>query len=264
MPFNSEISAWIAKLSAAMETLALWKIIQNKWLDLGNIFSQPQIAKQLSNEAKIFAAVDKQFKALMKKASVIRYVIQCCAGNDFFRVMLPYLSEQLEVVENAMHTFLDQKRSIFGRFYYVSDRSLVGLLACSTDIALMQPHLHCLFQSVVELGIRDGRVLELRSRGGEVLHLGHSDVLITGEVETWLSQTVSAMQMSVRNMYTAASRDFQNLTLLEFLGTYCEQAVLLAISLKWVQDCQNSLKSPQDHALLMKQVGLLASFGSQC
>jgi dynein heavy chain len=159
---------------------------------------------------------------------------------------------------------LDQKRSIFGRFYYVSDRSLVGLLACSTDIALMQPHLHCLFQSVVELGIRDGRVLELRSRGGEVLHLGHSDVLITGEVETWLSQTVSAMQMSVRNMYTAASRDFQNLTLLEFLGTYCEQAVLLAVCLKWVQDCQNSLKSPQDHALLMKQVGLLASFGSQC
>ena len=44
------------------DTLEEWLECQKKWLYLENIFMAPDIQRQLPNETKLFAGVDRQFK----------------------------------------------------------------------------------------------------------------------------------------------------------------------------------------------------------
>lgn len=48
------------------DTLEEWLECQKKWLYLENIFMAPDIQRQLPNETKLFANVDRQFKSIMR------------------------------------------------------------------------------------------------------------------------------------------------------------------------------------------------------
>ncbi len=48
------------------DTLEEWLECQKKWLYLENIFMAPDIQRQLPNETKMFATVDRQFKSILR------------------------------------------------------------------------------------------------------------------------------------------------------------------------------------------------------
>lgn len=48
------------------DTLEEWVECQRKWLYLETIFMAPDIQRQLPNETKLFAQVDRQFKSIMR------------------------------------------------------------------------------------------------------------------------------------------------------------------------------------------------------
>ena len=48
------------------DTLEEWLECQKKWLYLENIFMAPDIQRQLPNETKLFAGVDRQFKSILR------------------------------------------------------------------------------------------------------------------------------------------------------------------------------------------------------
>lgn len=48
------------------DTLEEWLECQRKWLYLENIFMAPDIQRQLPNETKMFAGVDRQFKSILR------------------------------------------------------------------------------------------------------------------------------------------------------------------------------------------------------
>ena len=48
------------------DTLEEWLECQKKWLYLENIFVAPDIQRQLPNETKMFATVDRQFKSILR------------------------------------------------------------------------------------------------------------------------------------------------------------------------------------------------------
>jgi len=48
------------------DTLEEWLECQKKWLYLENIFMAPDIQRQLPNETKTFATVDRQFKSILR------------------------------------------------------------------------------------------------------------------------------------------------------------------------------------------------------
>ena len=48
------------------DTLEEWLECQKKWLYLENIFMAPDIQRQLPNETKLFASVDRQFKSILR------------------------------------------------------------------------------------------------------------------------------------------------------------------------------------------------------
>ena len=131
----------------------------------------------------------------MSKALETRNVIMYCFGNDVLKNLLPHLLEQLEVCQKALSGYLDQKRSTFPRFYFVSDAVLLEVLSQGSNPEAIQPHLASVFDSIDSIAFdkhEANKVVSFKAAVGEGLTL-HNAVKAEGNIEDWLG----ALQSSI-------------------------------------------------------------------
>jgi len=86
------------------------------------------IRAQLPDETKRFEKIDQEWKELMREAAEDPGVVSACtfSGRE---EQLKNSFEQIELCERALNEYLDQKRKIFPRFYYVSKQALLDILS---------------------------------------------------------------------------------------------------------------------------------------
>ena len=98
--------------------------------------------KELPQEAKRFARIDKSWTKMMKRAFDTRNVLQCCYGGEVPKaVLLRHVHEELEICFKSLVGYLDNKRRSFPRFYFVSDPILLAILSRPTDLESVKPYL---------------------------------------------------------------------------------------------------------------------------
>ncbi|KAJ2950704.1 hypothetical protein O0L34_g8964 [Tuta absoluta] len=120
--------------------------------------------------------------------------------------MLDSISEQLLACQSALNKYIDEKRSIFPRLYFLSDDDLLELLGqaragADGREAVMQTHLKKLFPGTtgVRLGPGGLSITALCSHYGETFQLDHP-VDIDCAVEMWLKNLETEMRSSLKNM----------------------------------------------------------------
>ena len=82
--------------------------------------------------------------ALGKVLICIRPLILLCFDLDLFD-KIQNLLKYLENIQKKMEDYLETKRSIFPRFYFISNEELVEILSLSRQPELIQIHLKKLF-----------------------------------------------------------------------------------------------------------------------
>lgn len=73
------------RLMLISEIIDEWLTCQRQWMYLENIFSAEDIQKQLPEENKKFAIVDKFWKDTMIKTNKRPLVFECCQSEDLLR-----------------------------------------------------------------------------------------------------------------------------------------------------------------------------------
>nr|XP_037870708.1 cytoplasmic dynein 2 heavy chain 1 isoform X3 [Bombyx mori] len=191
---------WEARLRAAHDVLRATHHAQRRWLYLEPILSNDE--GELGTK---FKKVDLNFRhvtRIIESDPRISAILQ----STRLQPMLDSISEQLLACQSALNQYIDEKRSIFPRFYFLSDDDLLELLGQARAGSegrevVMQSHLKKLFPGItgVRLGPGGMSVTALCSHFGEVFQLDHP-IDIDCAVEVWLKNLENEIRSSLQNM----------------------------------------------------------------
>ena len=132
LPFKEDVDLWLAKLGETTEVIERWLYLQMLWMNLEAVFTGGDIAKQLPQDSKRFVAIDKAWIKMMAKSVETRNVVNLCYNNDMLKFLQP-LIEGLETCQKSLASYLEAKRALFPRFYFVADPTLLEILSQGSE-----------------------------------------------------------------------------------------------------------------------------------
>lgn len=92
----------------------------------------------------------------MEKSFETKKVLACCEV-DLLKDNLPDMMKKLEECQKMLEAYLEGKRKLFPRFYFVSNPALLKILSQGSDPATIQEDFEKLFDAItkVEFGKSD-------------------------------------------------------------------------------------------------------------
>ena len=270
--FRSKVQHWQDTLSTVETTLMQWLLVQRKWVALESIFlSSKDIRQQLPDDSKRFEGIDQDFKDLMREAEVDPTVTGACTV-DGRADRLSAMVSLLERCERALNEYLDVKKNIFPRFYFVANTALLHILSNGNDPPAIMPHLGSCFDAIADLRLVASKppppapefspvdsddeappppealkdtATAMIAKDGEIVDL-FVKYEISGAVEQWLNQLVAVMQDTLKqeldNSMDAAAAWESDMPRETWLYSFPAQIVLLASQVHWTEESESALE----------------------
>lgn len=121
------------------------------------------------------------------------------------------LSTGLDKCQKSLNDYLEMKRKIFPRFYFISTEELLSILG-SDRKDCVQEHMIKMFDNIKSLTLAKSAMGEhvatgMNSSEGEVMHF-KNHVLLEGRVEDWMNDVLSEMRFSNRFLTKKAIFDY--------------------------------------------------------
>jgi len=191
--FEDEAGRWETKLSALGSILHDLQAVQRKWLYLEPIFGRDALPQETGR----FNRVDEDFRRVMQEVQSDNRVMSL-VGIASLQEQLPGLIDQLDRCQKALTDYLEEKRAIFPRFYFIGDDDLLEILGQAQNPTVILSHLKKLFQGVhsVDFTPDNTGLTAMKSLEGEVVTLNNT-VAITEHVEEWLRELAKEMQSTL-------------------------------------------------------------------
>ena len=207
-PFEERIERWNNKLFVVSEVLDNWAKVQRDWMYLQPIFESDDIIKQLPKEAKKYASVDKAWRQSISAAKKNPKVVDFCDNEKLlarFREGVMYLDQ----VQKGLNQYLETKRDVFPRFYFLSNDDLLTILSESKDVLKLNPHLKKVFEAVDHATFSEDLIItNIVSPEKEAIELSRPLDPKGSNVESWLMALEIESQESIRDIMKLALADY--------------------------------------------------------
>jgi len=232
--------------------------IQRKWLYLEPIF----IRGALPQEQERFNRVDEVFRSTQDKIKANPLVISLCDPDIHkgIRENLEMCLDQLQRCQKALSDFLDEKRSLMPRFYFIGDDDLLEILGQAQNAEVIQEHLKKLFQGIhtVTFNADKTAIVGMNSSKKESVPF-HTDVALSDNVESWLTDVVNEMKRTLKEDLVKCNGIADGPELTDF----CSQVLCLDEQVRFTKDCEESIANGTMKALGEKCRKVLKSYTSQ-
>ena len=245
---QDQVEGFRRKLINFQETLDEWIAVQKTWMYLENIFSAPDIQRQLPDASSIFMQIDSSWKSIMKRT--FENPLALVAGTvPGLKDTLQQHNASLDKIQKSLEDYLETKRMAFPRFYFLSNDELLEILAQSKNPQAVQPHLRKCFENLVllDFGNVPGSVdmIAMISSENERVPLG-KNLKARGSVEDWLQSLEANMKVSIHKLMKAGLQDYENRSRSEWVCQHPGQVVATVAQMTWARSTEFAL-SKADH-----------------
>ncbi|XP_062482469.1 dynein axonemal heavy chain 17 isoform X3 [Pezoporus occidentalis] len=240
--FLQEVSSWQYKLLTADTVISIWFEVQRTWSHLESIFvGSKDIRSQLPEDSKHFEAIDKDFKELMADAVKTPNVIEATNKSGLYE-KLEELQKRLVVCEKALAEYLETKRLVFPRFYFISSADLLDILSNGNEPVEVSRHLAKLFDSLAKLKFKKAVdkkpmkvALGMFSLDEEYVAFdAHCD--LSGQVEVWLNRVLASMRSTLHSLILEAMTTYEEKPREQWAFDYPAQVALTCTQIWWTTE----------------------------
>ncbi|XP_069340704.1 dynein axonemal heavy chain 14 isoform X1 [Eulemur rufifrons] len=242
-PIKDLVTKWDQNLTLFSYTLEEWMSCQRNWLYLEPIFYSLEIQRQLPAETKLFAQVICMWKEVMSKIQNKPNALQITTSAGVLEI-LQNCNIRLENIKKSLEDYLELKRVIFPRFYFLSNAELLDILADSRNPEAVQPHLVKCFENIKQLVILKQEigppaVKMLVSAEGECLVLPKK-IRVRNAVEQWLVNVEKSMFDVLKKFVSQGIEDWNSQIFSLWVVSHPGQVVLTVSQIMFYDDCVKS------------------------
>ncbi|EUB61781.1 Dynein heavy chain 5, axonemal [Echinococcus granulosus] len=254
---QDQIAKWVNNLTTVNEVLDYWVKVQSLWVYLEAVFVGGDIGRQLPKEARRFLTVDKSWVKIIDRARETPSVVVCCTSDTTLLELLPRMLEQLEICQRSLSGYLESKRLLFPRFFFVSDPVLLEILGQASTPEAIQPHLLAIFDSIHHLHFAEESawISAAYSALNEELTL-NPQLRCEGPVEMWLMRLLMTVKYSLLDRIRMAHVRLMDveLNLQQILNEQICQMAILSIQMVWTQDATMALNESRENPKIMTDI----------
>lgn len=259
--FNDKIDFWENNIANITETIELLLQVQGKWQYLESIFKgQPDLAKQLAKEDSAFKTIDKIFRQetarIYKEKNCYRALI--VNVKDFIKT-LSEMNRGLEQIQKELRSFLEGKRGIFPRFYFLSNEDLLEIIGQGKDPTPINRHIKKIFEGINAIATDGGNgkgadkvylIKKIISADNEQIELeGDLSVKTNTNVESWLQVLTLKMREALRKIFHryhnelhSAKRTQDKESLGNSISKNLGQVLITMAQIEWTRQMKDALK----------------------
>ena len=250
--FRNRVSGWQTVLGNVEMCLKQWSSVTKQWAGLEAIFlGSADIRRQLPEDTKRFEAIDQQFKDLQKEAVLETNVVRAC--NEDGRVeLLTEMMQSLEMCQKSLNEYLDMKKKVYPRFYFVSTTALLDILSNGNNPPRIMSHFGDCYGALKTLLWDETAEDETyvatgcSAQDGEILEFSNK-FKITGAVENWLNAFTdhlkSELALTLDQAVSAAVHwdDPAEKSRHEWVFDYPAQHAVVGTQLYWTEEAEAAL-----------------------
>lgn len=132
-----------------------------------NIFLGEDIRKQLPKESEDFDQLTEDWRNISTRLYFAKTALKATHYKPppYLLNKLNKMNDKLDLMQRALERYLETKRHVFPRFYFISNDDMLEILGNSKKPELVQTHLKKLFDNLTKIKIQknQGKFLDLKT-----------------------------------------------------------------------------------------------------
>lgn len=242
-PLYGDVEPWQKNFARLAEIIDEWINVQKQWIYLENILNNPEMGKQVPAEYKKFMAVDTSFKSLMSYCNDRPGVLNLMNEKKNLLKELKDWNAKIESVQRGLEDFLNKKRVLFPRFFFLAGDELTEIIAKAKSPPDVSPVLRKFFEAIYELICTTDEISGIRSGEKETLELERWKP--RGPLEEWLEQIEDRMRKSLRKKMSEGIQEYDIGNRAEWVTTHLSQVVATVGNIMWTTGTEEALSNKE-------------------
>ncbi|XP_074037842.1 dynein axonemal heavy chain 1 isoform X2 [Leptinotarsa decemlineata] len=239
-PFEDKLDAWEEKLKTTAYVIEEWMDVQKQWMYLEPIFTSEDITMQLPVESKKYNSMERTWRRIMRNATECPNIIEYCGDRKLLE-SLRDANHILQVVQKGLSEYLEVKRMVFPRLYFLSDDELLEILSQARNPLAVQPHLRKCFENIARLTFEsDLNITQMFSAEDECVDLTPT-LYPKGNVENWLVLVEDSMKNTVRTTLGKSLEDLPTKNREDWVLCWPGQVVIACSQTFWTAGVENGI-----------------------